>query len=289
MTDLQILIITGMSGAGKSLALDFLEDRGYYCIDNLPPKLVPVFIDLCRGSDDLNKIALGIDIRGGRFFKDMDNALQEFKQREINYRIIYIEADNEVLVRRFKEKRRLHPLNDQLNSLLDSINAERKELMPLRLKSDLIINTSGLRPPQLKGKLFSYLDVYRSGQMMDITVMSFGFKNGIPLDADLVFDVRFLPNPYYEPLLRNRRGIEKDVQEFIWQHPIAQDYLKKIQDLLLFSIPHYELEGKAQLTIAIGCTGGHHRSVAFADKIYHILQDQQLSVSIKHRDISIER
>ncbi len=289
MADLQVLIITGMSGAGKSLVLDFLEDRGFYCVDNLPPKLVPVFIDLCIGSDDLNKVAFGIDIRGGRFFKDMDKALQELEERKCAYKIIFIEADEDVLVRRFKETRRLHPLNEQSNSLLNSISDERSELLPLRLKSDYIINTTGLRPAQLRDQLFSYLDEYRSGKMMSITVLSFGFKNGLPLDADLVFDVRFLPNPFYEPLLRNRRGIERDVQEFIWQHPVAHIYLEKIIDLLLFSIPHYELEGKTQLTIAVGCTGGHHRSVAVADKIYNILLKEKLSVSLQHRDINIER
>ncbi|QOR34299.1 RNase adapter RapZ [Clostridium sp. 'deep sea'] len=289
MSNLQVLIITGMSGAGKSLALDFLEDRGYYCVDNLPPKLIPTFIDLCLGSDDLNKIALGIDIRGGRFFSDLDNALTAVKQKEVSYRIVYIEADNEVLVNRFKETRRLHPLNDQYNNLLDSINGERSVLLPLRLNADILINTTGLRPLQLKDKLFSYLDVYRSGKMMEISVMSFGFKNGIPLDADLVFDVRFLPNPYYDPMLRSRRGIERDVQEFIWKHPLAHEYLQKLTDLLLFSIPQYELEGKTQLTIAIGCTGGHHRSVAVADKLYNILLHKQYSVSVKHRDINVER
>ncbi len=287
MDVMQVLIITGMSGAGKSTVIDILEDRGYFCVDNLPPKLLPVLFDLCRNSEDIRRLALGIDIRGGRFFADLDEVIQTIKtQPDFDCRIIFMEADDEVLIRRYKESRRLHPLCDGQRSLSESIEEEREMLKPLSMRADFVLDTSTLRPLEMRERIIRYLDEYRKGQMMNINLLSFGFKHGIPLDADIVLDVRFLPNPYYEEHLRPLRGIDQAVQDFIWQYPLAQTYLAKVVDLLEFSIPQYELEGKTQLTIAIGCTGGHHRSVAFVNKIHQLLQSKYHALNIIHRDIN---
>ncbi|MFP4457687.1 MAG: RNase adapter RapZ [Clostridia bacterium] len=285
MGDIQLIIITGISGAGKSLALNILEDRGYYCVDNLPSKLVTQFVELCKSSSEVEKIAIGLDIRGGRFFDDLEQELESLNKR-YSLKVIFLDADDEVVIQRYKESRRQHPLTDAKDTLLESVVFEKKRLVTIKEKADFVIDTSELTPKQLKEKLFRYLDLDRSGKVMDINLLSFGFKRGIPIDADLVFDIRFLPNPHYLPHLKNLRGNQKEVQEYIWKHELSEQYYQKLLDLLLLSIPHYEKEGKANLTIAIGCTGGHHRSVAFVERLYEDLSQLRYPLSINHRDIN---
>lgn len=284
MGEIKLIIVTGISGAGKSLTLNILEDRGYYCVDNLPPKLVPQFINLCRSSSDFEKIAIGIDIRGGRFFDDLEKVLQELDEK-YSLKVIFLDADDDVVIQRYKESRRHHPLFNQEDSLLNSIRLEKNKLVSLKDSADFVIDTSDLTPRQLKEKLLKYLDLDRSGKVMSINLLSFGFKRGIPIDADLVFDIRFLPNPYYLPHLRDLRGIDRKVQDYVWDHQISNDYYSKLLDLLVLSIPYYEEEGKSNLTIAIGCTGGHHRSVTFIEKLYQDLKELDYPISVTHRDI----
>jgi UPF0042 nucleotide-binding protein len=285
MGDLQLLIITGISGAGKSLALNILEDRGYYCVDNLPPKLAPQFVELCSNSDDITKIALGVDIRGGRFFDDLEKILTELRNNS-SFRVIFLDADDQVVVSRYKESRRNHPLYEQKETLLESIQLEKDKLKSIKDRADFVIDTSELQPKQLKDQLYQYLDLNRTGKVLNISLISFGFKRGMPLDADLVFDIRFLPNPYYLPHLRDQRGVDKQVKDYIWQHELAEEYYEKVLDLIKLSLPHYETEGKSSLTIAIGCTGGHHRSVAFVERLYEDLAKLNYPISKLHRDIT---
>jgi UPF0042 nucleotide-binding protein len=284
MGSIQLIIITGISGAGKSLALNILEDRGYYCVDNLPPKLVTQFIDLCNSSSEIDKIAVGVDIRGGRFFDDLEQEIDALS-KEFNLKVIFLDADDDVVVQRYKESRRQHPLTEAKDTLLESIKLERERLITIKERADFVVDTSDLTPKQLKEKLFRYLDLNRSGKVMDINLISFGFKRGIPLDADLVFDIRFLPNPHYLPHLKEKRGTTEEVQRYIWKHELSEQYYQKLLELLMLSLPHYEEEGKANLTITIGCTGGHHRSVAFIERLYEDLSKMRYPLSITHRDI----
>ncbi len=285
MDDLQLLIITGISGAGKSLALNILEDRGYYCVDNLPPKLAPQFVELCTSSDDISKIALGVDIRGGRFFDDLEKVVHFLDNDNYNFRVIFLDADDQVVVSRYKESRRSHPLIEHKETLLESIKLEKEKLSKIKEKADFVIDTSDLNPKQLKEQLFKYLDLNRTGKVLNLSLVSFGFKRSLPMDADLVFDIRFLPNPYYLPHLKEQRGVDQQVKDYIWQHELANQYYHKVLDLLELSLPHYEIEGKSSLTIAIGCTGGHHRSVAFVERLYADLSALDYPISKFHRDI----
>ncbi len=281
--NIHIVLITGLSGAGKSHAINSFEDLGYFCVDNLPPTFIPKFAELCAQSEGkVSKVALVCDMRGGAFFEHLFEALQDMESKRISHEILFLEAESEVLIRRFKETRRRHPLV-QL-SLLEAINQEREALSELRGKADNIIDTSNLQPRELKSKIS---DIYASGQReknMQILIISFGFKYGLPLDADLVFDIRFLPNPHYVQHLQPLTGEDPQVKEYIWRWMVTHKYFQKVQDLLEFSIPYYVREGKSHLVVAIGCTGGKHRSVALAVELGNLLKDKH-SLSIEHRDI----
>lgn len=282
---MEILIITGMSGAGKSVALDFFEDMGYFCIDNLPPALIGKFIELCLHSE-MDKIAMVSDIRGREFFAALLGELSHLEKKGVKYEILFLEASDEVLVRRYKETRRKHPLDEE-GRILDSIHKERQLLEELRGKASRIIDTSQMSKKELYNDLKKIFALHRiDKQAMSVSIISFGYKYGIPLDADMVFDVRFLPNPHYVNSLKEHTGQEEDVQEYIMKWPLTGKFLDKFFDLLEFLLPEYRKEGKSHLMIAIGCTGGKHRSVTTAIKLKEFLLKKGYRVIVEHKDIN---
>ncbi|MGI6225825.1 MAG: RNase adapter RapZ, partial [Peptococcales bacterium] len=259
---MRFLIITGLSGAGKTQAVRSLEDLGYFCVDNLPPALIPKFAELCTQSKGkVNKVALVIDIRGGQFFDDLFVALEDLKAMGIHYEILFLEAANEILVNRYKETRRRHPLSDG-EGIMEGIKLERERLQELRGRANKIIDTSELKPNHLKEEIQRLWGKNDYEKILSITVLSFGYKYGIPLDTDLLVDVRFLPNPYYIPELKALTGSDREIQEYVFKSPISREFVEKYYGLLNFLIPNYITEGKTHLVIGIGCTGGRHRSVA---------------------------
>ncbi len=284
---MRFIIVTGMSGAGKSTALKMLEDVGYFCVDNLPVPLVPKLGELLKvPSSEINKIALGLDIRGGQSFQELEKALGELDQMKVSYEVLFLEASDDVLVMRYKETRRSHPLAGT-DRISQGIEKERKRLDFLRKRADYIVDTSHMLTRELKAELNKIFVEDKEYKSLYITVLSFGFKYGIPNDADLVFDVRFLPNPYYIEELRAKSGNDREVQAFVMENEKAREFLKKLTDMVKFLIPNYILEGKTRLVIGIGCTGGKHRSVTLANAVYNELaQDAEYyGVKIEHRDI----
>ena len=285
--NMEIKIVTGMSGAGKTQAIQVLEDLGYYCVDNLPPNLFVKFAELASQAQfQLGKVALVADIRGGKFFLDLYDALAQLKAKGIAYEIIFLEANDDVLVRRFKETRRRHPLYS--GSILDAIREERKRLQSLRGMADIVIDTSNMRVKQLKEKMLFTFQV-GSNANLSISVVSFGYKYGLPIDADVVMDVRFLPNPFYIDELKYHTGEEENVKQYVLEHPQTNEFLECYSKLLMDLCPMYVKEGKNHLAIAIGCTGGQHRSVVIADELakrFDILgKNKGYTVSSIHRDI----
>jgi UPF0042 nucleotide-binding protein len=282
---LRFFIVTGLSGAGKTLVIRTLEDLGYFCIDNLPPKLMPKFAELCSQSDGkVEKIALVVDIRGGGFFDDLFECLEIMRESGYTYEIIYLEASEATLIKRYKESRRMHPLVKE-GRIAKGIQMERELLKRLKENASHIIDTSNLQPKQLKAIIHSLANDNKKQRNLIISIISFGFKHGALLDADLVFDVRFLPNPFYVDRLKKHSGKEKDVREYVFMFPETQIFLNKLEDMLEFLIPYYIKEGKTQLVIGIGCTGGVHRSVTIADALYDILKKKGHNTVIEHRDI----
>lgn len=280
---LKLVIITGMSGAGKTVAMQSLEDLGYFCVDNLPPSLLPKFWELMKESDKMDKIALVMDLRGREFFDSIEPALDELDNTNfITTKILFLEADDKVLVSRYKETRRHHPLEPN-GSVLDGINAERELLSDLKGRSQLVINTSNMAPRKLRERINNEFQT-EDKDIFNVQLMSFGFKYGIPIDADLVFDVRFLPNPHYIDKMRPLTGLDEDVYEYVMKWPETQTFLDKLVDLLMFTLPFYKREGKTQLVIAIGCTGGQHRSVALTEFVGKAIQ-QKYETTISHRDM----
>ncbi len=280
-----ILVITGMSGAGKTLALHALEDAGYFCVDNLPPRLLPTLVELCAQSrQPIAKVALVADVRGGEFFRDLTNAIHQLRSSNYEVRVFFLEASDEILVQRYKETRRRHPLSTNGRDLLQAIQMEREQLAEIRAIADEVIDTSGLTPHQLRNEILQRLQL-GDGTTMQVKVVSFGFKYGLPVDADLVFDVRFLPNPNYDANLRPLTGLDEAVKRFLLEQRETQEFLQRLQDLLAFTLPRYRREGKAYLTIAIGCTGGRHRSVALAEAIAELVRTQGFPCTIQHRDL----
>ena len=284
---MRCVIVTGMSGAGKSTVLKFLEDVGYFCVDNLPPSLIPKFIDLCSTpSTNMNNVAIGVDIRGGMLFGDLSNFLTEIKGDDNkNIEILYLDSENEVLLKRYKESRRQHPLNLKGERLIDGIKSERKQLENIKKLADYIIDTSHMLTRQLRTQLSEIFLEQKEFESLMITVLSFGFKYGIPSDADLVFDVRFIPNPFYIDELKPLTGNDVAVRDYVMGWEEAKIFREKLTDLCEFLIPNYIKEGKNQLVIAIGCTGGKHRSVTLANELYNNLKNSGHSVIIAHRDI----
>lgn len=284
---MEIIIVSGLSGSGKSEAMNALEDLGYFCVDNLPPALIPKFAEVCgKASTKVQKIALAIDIRGGEFFEDIYESLNHLEANEYSYEVLFIEANDDVLIKRYKESRRKHPLAPD-GRLLKGIDSERTMLSKVRNRATNIINTTKLTARQLKEKI---IDIYgEEGQLeidIAITVLSFGFKYGIPVDSDLVFDVRFLPNPFYIKELKSYSGLDKEVSDYVFSFEETKEFVEKLSDMLKFLIPKYKKEGKHQLIISIGCTGGRHRSVAIGKALYGMLKEKDYIVSLEHRDIA---
>ena len=280
----RLVIITGLSGAGKTVALRSLEDLGFFCVDNFPPALIPKFSELVQQStDSVRRIALVCDLRGGEFFAALFDALRELENHQIAYHILYLEADDEVLVRRYKASRRRHPLS-QDGRITDGIARERDMLESVRQRAHLIVNTSQMKPTELKDMLAERLSTVHPGELT-IHIVSFGFKYGLPIDADLVFDVRFLPNPYYLDSLRPRTGQDASVYDYVMQWPATKDFMARLLDMVDFLMPQYQREGKPQVVIGIGCTGGRHRSVAIAECLRDHVQKTQ-KVTVVHRDIA---
>lgn len=284
---MEFVIITGMSGAGKSQAMKAMEDMGYYCMDNLPPALLPRFAELCyQSKKTIDKVAVVADIRGGIFFEDLFKGLGELKNEGLKYRILFLDAEDRVLIKRYKELRRPHPLNP-MGSITDGIIEERKFLEEIKDKADYIIDTSKLTIGMLKEEINKIFIKGEEVRKLTISVVSFGFKHGLLLDADLVFDVRFIPNPYYIPELRELTGEDENVRDYVFEWEQTGVFVDKLMDMLEFLIPYYIKEGKSQLIIGIGCTGGRHRSVAIANYIESKLSQQGHRTIVTHRDYKL--
>lgn len=280
---MRLIIVTGMSGAGKSTALKILEDFGFFCVDNLPIRLIETFTELAVGDQDKD-VALGIDIRSGRDLPLLQNIIQKWKENDFPFSIIFLDAEDEVLIKRFKETRRAHPLARH-GRIEQGILLEREKLAFLQASADYVLDTGNMLTKELRRSLEQIFFDDQKESSLGVTVLSFGFKYGIPSDADLVFDVRFLPNPYYEPELREHTGLEKIVQDFVMQGTAGEEFLKKLADLMGFLLPLYEQEGKNQLVIAVGCTGGKHRSVTIACRLAACLKALgRYGVLLEHRD-----
>lgn len=283
---MKFVILTGMSGAGKSTAIKIMEDIGFYCVDNLPIPLLEQFLELTEQRIvELKNVAVGIDIRNGRSLDELKEVLERIRKRGTDYEILFLDSNDTVLVRRYKETRRNHPLagGERVDK---GINEERKRLAFLKDNANYIIDTGRLLTRELKAELEKIFILDQDYKNLFITILSFGFKYGIPADSDLVFDVRFLPNPYYIQDLRPKTGNDREIQNYVLQFREAHEFLEKVEDLLTFLIPNYSAEGKNQLVIAIGCTGGKHRSVTLANEIYKILSEKKgYGLKIEHRDI----
>ena len=285
---LRFVIITGMSGAGRSYAIKCLEDLGYFCVDNLPTTLIPTFAQLCAHSNrDIRMIALGVDIREGEYLAHLLETLAELRAQGHKPEVLFLEAADETLVRRYQETRRRHPLAGE-GSVLEGIRAERLTLSNLRESADRIIDTTGLSVHQLKERLIEGYGTQRTRDALTVSLMSFGFKHGAPYDADLVFDVRFLPNPHFVDSLKRLDGRDSEVEKFVMSFEESRTLLTKIEDLLQFLLPLYQTEGKAYLTVALGCTGGRHRSVTLVELLRRSLAGMGLSPVVRHRDLDRE-
>ena len=282
---MQFLIITGMSGAGKSLCVKYFEDIGYFCVDNLPPSLIPKFAEvILQGKPNIEKIALIIDIRGGAMFLDLMPALDTLSGMGIKYKILFLDAADKVLIKRFKETRRMHLLS-QDGRVADGISEERRILQPVKEKANYIIDTSNLIPRQLKEEIVNLFLEGKTFKGLIVSIVSFGFKYGIPMDCDLVFDVRFIPNPYYIPNLKPKTGLDAEVADYVMSFSESKTFLNKLVDMVDFLLPLYVKEGKSHLVIGIGCTGGKHRSVTIATELFDKLKELEISAVVEHRDI----
>ncbi|NLP17203.1 MAG: RNase adapter RapZ [Clostridiales bacterium] len=281
---MKFVIVTGMSGAGKSSVLKMLEDAGFFCVDNLPIKLVKKFVKLIIQGNH-NKVALGLDIRSGQFLNELDVVLKDIKNAGCPYEILFLDCSTEVLVKRYKETRRLHPLS-QTGRVDKGIETERERLDFLRKKADVIIDTSHLLIRELKAQIDTiYVDEENFKNFM-VMLLSFGFKYGIPVDSDLVFDVRFLPNPFYVSELKHKTGMDEEVKKFVMDSDVTLQFLNKLEDMLKFLIPHYIHEGKNQLVVGIGCTGGKHRSVTITNETAERIAGLGYGIKTEHRDIN---
>ncbi|MEG1880150.1 MAG: RNase adapter RapZ [Oscillospiraceae bacterium] len=282
---MKFLIITGLSGAGKTQVIKVLEDLGFYCVDNMPPELLPKFAEIYhRSTEPLVNAALVCDMRGGDLFGELSGGLEELVEMGYEYEILFLEASDETLIKRYKETRRMHPLAEG-GRIIDGIKKERILLKEAKAMATHIIDTSMLTNSQLKEHINTIYNSKEEFEGMVVNVMSFGFKYGIPLDADLVFDVRFLPNPFYIAELKEHTGLETCVHDYVMNFEQSDEFLKKLTDMVEYLMPHYIKEGKSQLVIAIGCTGGHHRSVTMAEELYKFLNKSSHHAIVTHRDI----
>ncbi len=284
---LQIVIITGLSGAGKSTAIHFFEDSGFFCMDNVPPALLPKFVQICRESNgSVSKIAVVADARGGSFFESLFDAIDSIKKLGALVKILYLDASEEVLIRRFSETRRKHPLN-RGGRILDDIQKERMMLEDIKSKSDFVINTSAMNGRELQEAIRKVIEENSIMRTMSVVFLSFGFKHGVPLDCDLVFDVRFLPNPYYVSELKHLSGLNSEVFDYVIGSENGKSVAIKMKEFIEFLIPKFILEPKTRLQIGIGCTGGRHRSVSFAEYLFKEIQHDRIITSRKHRDLQL--
>ncbi len=282
---LDIIIITGMSGSGKSVAIRALEDNNFFCIDNLPAVLIPKFIELCHGyHGEIGRVALGVDLRGGQFLQNWPDILSEMRAAGHNVQVLFFNASDEVLLRRFNETRRPHPLAAS-DSVQEGIARERKALEGMRGLADAVIDTSELNMHELKREMEQRFCAPLGARGMNVFLTSFGYKYGTPHDADIMLDVRFLPNPFFVDELRNKSGLEQDVTEYVLKREETQAFFKRLDSLLDFTLPLYEREGKRSLTIALGCTGGKHRSVVLVEELRKRIDDKRFRLQVKHRDI----
>lgn len=282
---MRFVVVTGMSGGGKNTALKMLEDIGFYCVDNLPVPLIEKFMELTvTPGSEISKVALGLDMRADQAFNDIQKTLKKLKEEGYLFEILFMDASDTVLIKRYKETRRMHPLSPE-GRIADGVSRERQALKDMKKKADYVIDTSNLLTRELKeemDRIFVRNEEYNS---LMVTILSFGFKNGIPADADLVFDVRFLPNPFYIDELKHKTGNDKEVRDYVMNFPEASDFLKKLVDMLYFLIPNYIKEGKYQLVVGIGCTGGKHRSVTLANELYEHMKDHgNYGLKLYHRD-----
>ena len=281
------VVITGLSGAGKSHAIKCFEDMGFFCVDNLPTTLIPTFADLvARSQRTIDRVALGVDVREGEYLTHLLDTLGELRKRGHAVEVLFLEASEEVLVRRYRESRRRHPLSE--GNVVDGIRAERKALSTMREVADRIVDTSAITVHQLKDLLLETYVAPRQRSGLAVSLVSFGFKHGVPFDADLVFDVRFLPNPHFVESLRPLDGRDERVRAFVLDHPESKEMLRRLEDFLKFVLPCYEREGKAYLTVAVGCTGGRHRSVTLAEELGRFLAGLGYAPTVVHRDLERE-
>ncbi len=284
---MRFVVVTGMSGGGKRTALKLLEDAGFYCVDNLPVSLIEKFVELiAMPNSEISKVALGLDVRADQSFEDATRILENLKNNGYKFEILFMDSDEPALIKRYKETRRVHPLESG-GRVEDGIRKERKILENIRRSADYIIDTSNLLTRELKEELHRIFVKNEAYNSLMVTVMSFGFKNGIPADADLVFDVRFLPNPFYIDELKSKTGNDKEVQDYVMKFEEAECFLDKLTDMIQFLIPNYVKEGKYRLVVAIGCTGGKHRSVTLANALYNRMKNQgNYGMKLYHRDVS---
>ena len=285
---MEFIIISGLSGAGKSSAAAFLEDLGFYCVDNLPVALITSFAGICMagaGTGRYSRVALVTDIRGGQTFDELFQALDELKEMKLDYQLLFVEASDEVIINRYKETRHTHPLTRQGYSLPEAVQLERMALEPVRRRASHILNSTGLNLSKFRGELLRLFGMGSLNEAITVSVTSFGFKYGLPIDADLVFDVRFLPNPYYIAELKECTGLEDAVRTFLFGYRQTHEFLRHLEELFSFLLPQYVEEGKSSLVIAIGCTGGHHRSVAIAHALTEFIRQKGYRVEEQHRDM----
>ena len=283
---MEFIIISGLSGAGKSKAASFMEDMGFFCVDNLPAPLIPKFAELgMAGTGEYDRVVLVTDGRSGTNFSALFQSLEALKGMKCPYRILYMDASDDVIIKRYKETRRSHPLAEECDSLEGAIALERRMLAPLRERAEFVVDTSDLSTAKLRGELLRLFGRGSQEGAMTVSVTSFGFKHGLPREADLVFDVRFLPNPYYVQELRPRTGLDDGVRDYVFSGGAAGEFLEKLQDLVGFLLPKYVEEGKTALVVAVGCTGGHHRSVAIAHALAAYIRGRGYPVTESHRDL----
>ncbi len=282
---INVVIVTGLSGAGKTKTIGILEDIGYFCVDNLPPTLISDFVELCKKTEGkINKIGIVVDIRSGEFLSLLPGIISKLRKDErFSVKVVFLEASEEILIRRFSETRRKHPIQG-MGTIQEKIEEERKELYSIRANADYIIDTSNYTLKDLKEKIVSVIS-HVTPELMSISIITFGYKYGIPLQSDIVIDVRFIPNPFYVDKLSKKDGRDKAIKDFVLSFSETKEFLKKMEDLLVFLIPNYIKEGKSYLTIALGCTGGKHRSVAIGELLGDFLKSKYYPVTVTHRDV----
>lgn len=284
---MELLIITGLSGSGKSRTVSILEDIGYYIVDNLPAEIMVKFADFCAASNGhYERVALVYDVRAGEPFDLFLTTLERMKNSGVSCRMLFLDTDTATLINRYKETRRSHPLAVEGRSIQEAAELEREMLLPVREKADIVLDTTAFSVGKLRSELLAIFGSDRDRRGIQVNVMSFGYKNGLPMEADLVFDVRFLPNPYYIPELKYRTGLEKDVRDYVFRAQQTHEFIQQLESMLRFLLPYYSEEGKSLLVVGIGCTGGHHRSVAIAHELSQRLTSAGFDVSESHRDIS---